>query len=78
MAAEGALLVSTNLGSCGIDPTFTAQVEQRNVKEVSAVEASVHSNNFTIVTEYGNNSVLILDWALNFAILVTVLMIINL
>ena len=34
MAAEGALLVSSNLGSCAIDPTFTAQVEQRVVKEV--------------------------------------------
>lgn len=34
MAAEGALMVSPNLGSCAIDSTFTAQVEQRNVKEV--------------------------------------------
>ena len=34
MAAEGALLVSPNLGSCAIDSTFTAQVEHRNVKEV--------------------------------------------
>lgn len=34
MAAEGALLVSSNLGSCAIDPTFTAEVEQRTVKEV--------------------------------------------
>jgi nuclear protein localization family protein 4 len=34
MAAEGALLVSSNLGSCAIDPTFTAEVEMRTVKEV--------------------------------------------
>ena len=54
MAAEGALLVSSNLGSCGIDPTFTAQVEQRNVKEVSAVKVSVHSNILRIVAEYAN------------------------
>jgi hypothetical protein len=38
MAAEGALLVSPNLGSCAIDPTFTAEVEQRTVKEVRVYE----------------------------------------
>lgn len=51
MAAEGALLVSSNLGSCGIDPTFTAQVEHRNVKEVSAVEVSLHSNIARVLRE---------------------------
>ena len=34
MAAEGALLVSPNLGCCAVDPTFTAVVEGRNAKEV--------------------------------------------
>jgi hypothetical protein len=34
MAAEGALQISTHPGTCAIDPTFTAVVESRTVKEV--------------------------------------------
>lgn len=44
MAAEGALLVSSNLGSCAIDPTFTAEVEQRTVKEVRGYLRAVMTN----------------------------------
>ena len=34
MAAEGALKISPHLAYCAIDPTFTAIVEMRTVKEV--------------------------------------------
>jgi hypothetical protein len=47
MAAEGALLVSPNLGSCAIDSTFTAQVEHRNVKEVRKFDKLLHTVCFT-------------------------------
>jgi hypothetical protein len=49
MAAEGALLVSPNLGSCAIDPTFTAEVEQRTVKEVRVYKELYFS---LLTTEY--------------------------
>ena len=47
MAAEGALLVSSNLGSCAIDPTFTAQVEQRVVKEVLEIKLDYNTPSCT-------------------------------
>jgi hypothetical protein len=46
MAAEGALLVSPNLGSCAIDSTFTAQVEHRNVKEVIKLNKWLYTAHF--------------------------------
>jgi hypothetical protein len=48
MVAEGALEVSTNLGKCAVNKTFTAYVEGRPVKEVSFLKLSEYHNTFLL------------------------------
>lgn len=44
MAAESVLQLTANPGVCGINPTFTAIVEGRSVKEVPYVFDTIYIN----------------------------------
>jgi hypothetical protein len=48
----GALLISPNLGSCAIDPTFTAEVEMRTVKVCMNIYVYIYKYMYVYIYKY--------------------------